>query len=147
MLAAVPHALVIRTAAFFGPWDCYNFVAATLAAIAAGTAFAAADDVRVSPTYVPDLANTVLDLLLDGEEGVWHLANDAAVSWYELARRTAVLTGRADAAELIQATPAAALGWRAQRPAYSALGSGRGQMLGSLDESLGRCLPATITLD
>jgi dTDP-4-dehydrorhamnose reductase len=82
----------------------------------------------------------VLDLLLDGEEGVWHLANDAAVTWYELARRTAALTGRAEALELIQATPARALGWRAQRPAFSALGSGRGQMLGSLDEALGHCL-------
>jgi dTDP-4-dehydrorhamnose reductase len=141
VLAEVPHALVIRTAAFFGPWDRHNFVAATLAAIGAGTLFAAADDVRVSPTYVPDLANAVLDLLLDGEEGVWHLANDAAVSWYELARRTAALTGRPDAAELIQATTAQALGWRARRPAFSALGSARGQMLGSLDEALQRCLP------
>jgi dTDP-4-dehydrorhamnose reductase len=147
VLVAVPRALVIRTAAFFGPWDRHNFVASALAAIAAGTVFAAADDVRVSPTYVPDLANAVLDLLLDGADGVWHLANDAAVSWYELARRTAALTGRANATELIQAAPAGALGWRAPRPAFSALGSGRGQMLGSLDEALNRCLPATLAID
>jgi dTDP-4-dehydrorhamnose reductase len=140
VLAAVPHALVIRTAAFFGPWDRFNFVAAARAAIGAGAVFAAADDVWVSPTYVPDLAHAVLDLLLDGEEGVWHLANDAAVTWYELARRTAALTGRADALELIQGAPARALGWHAQRPAFSALGSTRGQMLGSLDEALRQCL-------
>jgi dTDP-4-dehydrorhamnose reductase len=141
VLAEVPHALVIRTAAFFGPWDRYNFVAAALAAIAAGTVFAAADDVRMSPTYVPDLANAVLDLLLDGEDGVWHLANDAVVTWYELARRTAALAGRPGATDLIRAVPAQGIGWRAPRPAFSALGSGRGQMLGSLDEALGRCMP------
>jgi dTDP-4-dehydrorhamnose reductase len=142
VLAEVPHALVIRTAAFFGPWDRHNFVAAALAAIGAGTVFAAADDLRVSPTYVPDLVHAVLDLLLDGEEGVWHLANDAAVTWYELARRTAALSGRANAVDLIQATPARALGWSARRPAFSALASARGRMLGALDEALGHCLRA-----
>jgi len=140
VLAEVPHALVIRTAAFFGPWDRYNFVSAALAAIRAGTVFAAADDVRVSPTYVPELAHAVLDLLLDGEEGVWHLANDGAVTWFELARRTAALAGRPDQVELIQPTTARALGWCARRPAFSALGSARGEVMGSLDEALGRCL-------
>jgi dTDP-4-dehydrorhamnose reductase len=33
------------------------------------------DDASVSPTYVPDLVTTMLDLLVDGASGVWHLAN------------------------------------------------------------------------
>ena len=38
----------------------------------------AAADIVVSPTYVPDLVHATLDLLLDGETGLWHLANDGA---------------------------------------------------------------------
>ena len=52
---AHPAALVIRTSAFFGPWDEHNFLAQALRALARGEPFTAADDVRVSPTYVPDL--------------------------------------------------------------------------------------------
>jgi dTDP-4-dehydrorhamnose reductase len=42
---------------------------------------------------VPDLAHAVLDLLIDGESGVWHLANDGATSWLDLARRVADRAG------------------------------------------------------
>ena len=84
----------------------------------------------MSPTYVPDLANAVLDLLLDGAEGVWHLANDAAVSWYELAWRTAAhdRPGGCHGPHPGDAGRGARLA--RSRPAFSALGSGRGQMLG-----------------
>jgi dTDP-4-dehydrorhamnose reductase len=34
---------------------------------------------------VPDLVNTVLELLLDDEFGIWHISNQSAVSWSELA--------------------------------------------------------------
>ena len=48
-----------------------------------------ADDVRVSPTYVPDLVDACLDLLIDGESGLWHLANAGDVSWAEFAPQAA----------------------------------------------------------
>jgi dTDP-4-dehydrorhamnose reductase len=35
----------------------------------------------MSPTYVPDLVNAALDLLVDEEKGIWHLCNDGLVSW------------------------------------------------------------------
>lgn len=34
----------------------------------------------VSPTYVPDLVNTCLDLLIDKGKGIWHLTNSTAVT-------------------------------------------------------------------
>ncbi len=43
----------------------------------------------VSPTYVPDLVHATLDLLLDGETGIWHLSNEGALSWHEFAREFA----------------------------------------------------------
>ena len=57
-------------------------------ALAAGRAVEAGHDV-VSPTYVPDLVHEVLDLLIDGGTGLWHLANPGAISWRDLAARAA----------------------------------------------------------
>ena len=47
----------------------------------------------VSPTYVPDLVHEVLNLLIDGAAGLWHLANPGALSWDDLALRAARLAG------------------------------------------------------
>lgn len=136
VLDAHPGAMVVRTSSFFGPWDEHNFVTIALRALRAGRAFAAADDLVVSPTYVPDLVNACLDLLIDGESGLWHLTNGDAVSWAELARRAAALAD-VDATGL-QPRRCDELGWRAQRPLYSALQSRRGAPMPSLEDALGR---------
>jgi dTDP-4-dehydrorhamnose reductase len=70
VLAAHSGALVVRTAAFFGPWDEWNFITRTLASLALGVPVDAADDLVVSPTYVPHLVHATLDLLIDGERGL-----------------------------------------------------------------------------
>lgn len=131
VLEAMPSALVARTSAFFGPWDEYNFVTLALGALSAGKAFGATAEV-VSPTYVPDLCDAVLDLLIDGERGVWHLAGPSPVSWLELARAAARHAG-VDAKRLRVGGAG-----RARRPRYSALGSERGLLLPSLDDALAR---------
>ena len=136
VLAAHPGALVVRSSAFFGPWDRYNFVTVALESLRGGGSFTAADDVVVSPTYVPDLAHASLDLLQDGERGIWHLANRGAVTWAELARRSAALVS-ADASRLIAAS-CEELRWTAARPRFSALGTHRGFALPELDDALAR---------
>jgi dTDP-4-dehydrorhamnose reductase len=93
VLAAHEDALVVRTAAFFGPWDKHNFAWAVLDALAHGRPFKASRTSFVSPTYVPDLCHTTLDLLVDGERGIWHLANQGRMSWYDLAVRVAKEAG------------------------------------------------------
>ena len=136
VLASCDRALVVRTSAFFGPWDEYNFVTQALDALAADRPFAAPDDAVVSPTYVPDLVQASLDLLIDGETGIWHLANAGAATWFELALHVA------EAAELdrsgIEAVTSAEIGWIAPRPAYSALTSVRGQVMPTLDDAIAR---------
>lgn len=134
VIAANPDALVIRTAAFFGPWDEHNFVFQALRALSRQGRFLAAEDSVVSPTYVPDLVHAALDLLIDAESGLWHVTNRGAVSWFELARRSAQIAN-VDTKGLV-ACPSSALGLRARRPAYCALGSERGTLLPSLDDSL-----------
>jgi dTDP-4-dehydrorhamnose reductase len=87
-------ALIIRTSAFFGPWDQYNFAWAVISALAAGRYFEATADEVVSPTFVPDLVNAALDLLIDEECGIWHLSNEGQLSWYDFAQKIAAAGGR-----------------------------------------------------
>jgi dTDP-4-dehydrorhamnose reductase len=140
MLAFYRGALVVRTAAFFGPWDRHNFVTLALAALRRGEPWHAAHDQWVSPTYVPDLAHGALDLLIDGESGIWHLANRGAVSWSQLACMAA--EGAQLDTRLVRPVPGISLGWVAPRPRFSALGSERGQLMPTLEEGLSRYLAA-----
>ncbi len=136
VLDADPQALVIRTSAFFGPWDRHNFVTQALGALANGEPFQAAGDMIVSPTYVPDLVKVALDLMIDRERGIWHLTNGDAVSWAELARRACAAAGLS--ADGLQEVAADEVNYPAQRPAFSALGSERARLLPSLDDALQR---------
>jgi dTDP-4-dehydrorhamnose reductase len=129
-------ALVIRTSAFFGPWDEYNFASRALRTLRGGALFPAADDLTVSPSYVPDLCHAALDLLIDGEAGVWHLAGPDPVTWADLAWAVAERAG-VDPTGVLR-RPAASFGWPAPRPTFSALGSNRGPLLPSLSDSLDR---------
>jgi dTDP-4-dehydrorhamnose reductase len=136
VLAAHRDALVIRTAAFVGPWDDWNFVTLALHSLASGDPFDAAGDLVVSPTYVPDLVHAALDLLIDGEHGTWHLANRGAVTWAELARRAACMAGLDDS--LVRECSHRELGFVAPRPAFAALESVRGSLMPALDDALAR---------
>lgn len=136
--AAHPRSLVVRTSAFFGLWDEHNFVTVALRELAANRSFVAADDSIVSPTYVPDLVHATLDLLVDGECGVWHLANRGAVSWADFARQAARCAGLDET--LVVAKPTEGLQLAAPRPPYSALGSARGSLLPRLEDALERYL-------
>jgi dTDP-4-dehydrorhamnose reductase len=137
---AMPEALIVRASAFFSPWDDGNFVARVLAEVSAGRVVRAASDVVISPTYVPDLVRASLDLAIDGERGIWHLANAGAVSWAELARRAVARAGVST--DFVEPARAAALGWVARRPRWSVLTSERGWIMPSLDDALGRCIAA-----
>ncbi|MGV3741671.1 MAG: family 1 glycosylhydrolase, partial [Burkholderiaceae bacterium] len=138
VLTAYPEALVIRTSSFFGPWDRHNFVTQALDALAQGNPFAAASDMTVSPTYVPDLVHASLDLLIDKECGIWHLTNTDPLTWYELARKACEMANVDPG--LLEARSCAELGYAAARPAYSALSSERAILLPSLDDALSRYL-------
>lgn len=129
-----PDALVIRTSAFFGPWDQHNFLTISLRTLRAGQIFRAAQDAIVSPTYIPDLVNASLDLLIDGERGLWHLANLGAISWADLARWTAKLAGLE--ISLLQSCLLENLALAAPRPTYSVLGSERGILLPDLNQAI-----------
>ncbi|WP_230530351.1 family 1 glycosylhydrolase [Microvirga roseola] len=128
ILAAHDKALVIRTSAFFGPWDRYNFVWSILNTLSRGDAVKASPDI-VSPTYVPDLVNTSLDLLIDGGTGIWHMANTGQTSWRDLAAAAAERAGFDP--DLVEE---AAEG----EPLITALSTERGTLMPSLESALDR---------
>jgi dTDP-4-dehydrorhamnose reductase len=126
VLAAMEDALVIRTSAFFGPWDKYNFARNTLDALARGEHVRAGRNTAVSPTYVPDLCHATLDLLVDGEKGIWHLANQGKLSWHEFASQVAEGAGY-DRSLVLPID---------DQPANTALTSARGMMLRPVEHAI-----------
>ncbi|HEU4470861.1 MAG TPA: family 1 glycosylhydrolase [Flavisolibacter sp.] len=140
ILANNEQALVIRSSSFFGPWDNANFVAATLSSLREGRRVEAARDVLMSPTYVPDLVHTSIDLLLDGDAGIYHVTNGETVSWAQFARWIAITAGYDPA--LVKPVPYHSMGWKARRPRFSAMQSTKGIKLQSLSRALECCLEA-----
>ena len=146
VLAAHPHALVARTAAFFSPDDRHNFAVQVVDALSERRRFTAAADQFVSPAYVPDLANALLDLLIDGDSGIRHLTSEGGLSWAEFARRLAREQGLDE--RLVVDAPTLDLRLAATRPADARLASERGQVLPTLDWAIARfadayCPPAS----
>jgi dTDP-4-dehydrorhamnose reductase len=135
VLALHPAALVVRTSAFFG-CDPHNFLAHALESLRAGRPFRAAADITVSPTYVPDLVTASLDLLIDGERGIWHLANAGCTTWAAFA--ASAVRGFGLDEDLIVACDSNALALAATRPRFSVLTSERAVLLPSLDDALDR---------
>ncbi|HEX6313501.1 MAG TPA: family 1 glycosylhydrolase [Gemmatimonadaceae bacterium] len=143
VLETLPGALIIRTSAFIDAHDPRTFTSWVMSAAARGERIRTSSDV-VSPTYVPALADALLDLLIDGEHGVWHLANNGALSWTQLAQR--VLSETGCDASLVEEVDSSLLGRLAPRPSYSVLGSERGSLMPTLDASLDRLLRERATL-
>ena len=128
--------LIIRTSAFFGPWDRFNFAYYVLESLRNGRQFEVVKDVIVSPTYVPDLANAALDLFIDEESGIWHLSNEGMVSWADFAIAIADKAGIKKNNLIFKNLDE--MSWKAQRPLYSALKSDKGITLPVLDNALER---------
>jgi dTDP-4-dehydrorhamnose reductase len=74
--------------------------------------------------------------LIDGEAGVWHLANAGVTNWADFARLAAAEAGFD--ARLIDDCPTRRFNFSARRPIYSALTSERGGLMPSLEDAVAR---------
>ena len=134
VLHASKDALIIRTSAFFGPWDEYNFVHYVRKALSQYEPVSVPGDIFISPTYVPHLVNVTLDLLIDEEQGIWHLSNKGELSWSDLAHEVA---GRFNLdKQLIRTVTHRDMNYLAPRPLYTVLSSEKGSLLPSLGSAL-----------
>ncbi|MDQ6625893.1 MAG: sugar nucleotide-binding protein [Verrucomicrobiota bacterium] len=136
VLSIHPGALVIRPGKVFAPLEDYDFLRRNLRAIARGESVRVENDVVLTGTYLPDLVHATLDLLVDGERGIWHLANIGAVTPEQF------LIAAADASQLnvghINGAPLWELNRAAPRAHFRALTSERGQLLPPLRDAIER---------
>jgi dTDP-4-dehydrorhamnose reductase len=136
VLSTYPRALVIRPGKVFAPLEDHDFLRRNLRAIARGETVRVANDVVLTGTYLPDLVHATLDLLVDGERGIWHLANAGAVTPQQF------LIAAADASQLNPARIGGAPLWELDRTAprahFRALTSERGQLLPPLQDAMER---------
>ncbi len=130
-----PDALIIRTSAFFGPWDQYNFVHYALKSLKDEQSFSAPNDVIISPTYVPDLAHASLDLLIDEASGICNISNKGSISWATLVSEVANRSGYNP--KYFKPVTLSEMNFPASRPVYSVLDTEKGFELPSLDHALG----------
>lgn len=136
VITALPQSLIIRTSAFFGPWDRSNFAYDVINSLEQQDHYHAVGDIVVSPTYVPDLVNASLDLLIDDATGIWHLSNSGSVTWADFAGEIAQRSGYSRSK--IISRSASEMEWKARRPFYSVLESEKGMKLPCLENAIDR---------
>ncbi|HEY0433808.1 MAG TPA: NAD(P)-dependent oxidoreductase, partial [Chitinophagaceae bacterium] len=134
ILSVFGDALIVRASAVFGTGDAGNYAGKIIADLEKERRVPVADNITVSPTYVPDLINASLDLLIDGENSIWHLCNSGSVTWADFATAIASRT-RKDTKLLI---PTSGAGFKAPRPAFSVLNTVKGVVLPSLENAIDR---------
>lgn len=129
IFASNTRSLIVRTSALYGPWELKGVVPDWLTTLARGEPIRLPSDIWCSPTYRPDLAHAVLDLLIDGETGIWHLANDGRTTWHGFGVQMAEAAGLDGG--LVLAEPDAIR-------TSAALSSIRGKIMPSLSSGLER---------
>lgn len=140
ILKTNPNTLIIRSSSFFSPWAGNDFITTTLTNLKQGKRVNAANDVYISPTYVPDLVNETLDLLLDNEHGIFHLTNSGKITWADLALKIAEMAGCDK--QLVNAKPLIQAHFEAKRPYNSILQSEKGIKLATVENALQRYFEA-----
>jgi dTDP-4-dehydrorhamnose reductase len=124
VLAALPGAMVIRTAAVFGDRGSAikggSFPERIVARALRGERLRVVSDQRINPTYARDLAEAAIALVVAETSGLVHVVADGCCGWDEFAR--AVLGACGIQAE-VEAVTTAELGAPALRPLNGCLGS------------------------
>jgi dTDP-4-dehydrorhamnose reductase len=122
--------LVVRTSALFATGGSRvkggSFVERILERARSGQPLRVVSDQTFSPTYAPDLARAAIALAGSGARGIFHVANEGACTWHELAVAALEAAGVPAAVTPIGAD----LGAPAARPRYSVLDTGRYHALG-----------------
>jgi dTDP-4-dehydrorhamnose reductase len=136
----LPEHFVVRVGYVFGGGA--DHLTAAARALASGRSAGGLADRVGTPTYVHDLAERLLPLLMTGRFGTYHLAGPEPCSWFDVVSRVKAMAGFTG--DVFPQT-AADIGLTAPRPANSALTSVYVSQLGlepmpPLDDGLKRFL-------
>lgn len=128
VLSAGARAVVVRTAWLYGLHG-RCFPRSIVDAWVAGKSLRVVADQVGSPTYTPELARTITDLLeRNPSEGIYHAVGPEAMSWHEFAVRTVTAFARATGNERpidIAAISTAEWSTPAKRPSATVLDTGK----------------------
>jgi dTDP-4-dehydrorhamnose reductase len=118
---------IVRTAWLFGSGG-NNFPSKIIAAADAHKELKVVDDEVSNPTYTPDLAQAIAQLIRTRVYGIYHFVNSGYCSRYDLAREILRLSGR----ERVPIQPIKLADYRRASvvPPFSALANTRGAELG-----------------
>jgi dTDP-4-dehydrorhamnose reductase len=123
--------VVVRTSALFATGGSRvkggSFVERILERARSGLPLRVVSDQTFAPTYAPDLAHAAVALARSDARGLFHVANEGACSWHELAVAALEAAGVPVAVTPISA---AELGAPAARPRYSVLDTARYRSMG-----------------
>lgn len=118
LLAQLPSAAVVRTS-----WVCgahgQNMVKTILRLASEHDRLSFVDDQHGCPTFTDDLASMIRRLLTSRLPGLFHVTNQGATTWFELAR--AVLAAAGEDPERVGPVTTAEFPRPAPRPAFSVL--------------------------
>jgi dTDP-4-dehydrorhamnose reductase len=130
-LAYAPRSFVVRSAGLYNLAGSVgkgtNFVETMLRVAGQNKPLKVVADQRLTPTFTPDLAEAMVQLLLTERYGLYHVTNGGECSWFEFAQE---IFRRAGVQADLSATTTAAWGAKAARPAYSVLDNGKLARLG-----------------
>lgn len=117
---ACPDSLILRISGLFG-WELRrkNFVLQVVDALKAGRKLTAASDIRYNPTYAPNLAAVLAELVEKDCRGIYHAAGAEEFSRYDFAQEVARAFGLDD--PLIEAVKQAELRSPTPRPLHTSL--------------------------
>ena len=117
-----PRHMIVRTSGLFGTKGARakggNFVETMIRLGRERDVVKVVTDQALSPTFTPDLANKVYELVDSGQYGLYHITGSGWCSWHEFAARIFAL---ADLPARLEKTTSAEFGAKSERPAFSPL--------------------------
>ncbi len=120
VLAACPHALILRTTVVYGQdFGQKNFVYSLMRSLAAGKPMRVPQDQISTPTYNRDLAAATVALATAGVTGIFHACGPERMDRLEFAHAVADFLSLDSS--LITGVPTSALGQKAPRPLSAGL--------------------------
>ena len=110
--------VILRTAWLYSKYG-KNFVKTMLGRLQANEPVTIVSDQIGSPTYAPDLADMIIDIVNNRDvHGVLHCSNEGCCSWYDLTMAIKILIG---SESNVRPCNSAYINMKAKRPSYSVM--------------------------